>query len=336
MATAFDPRSATARIEPEPLPTNPDDVESLDVWGFRDTRFRARPDGVVELTGRRYELSGQELPDLLRWVQATIHPDVSPHDLNPAHYPPPVPPPLRDAAFLEELGKIVRTDQLSEDPELRLRHGHGHTLEEMWAIKYGSLPRVPDLLVWPEDEAQVEALVQSAVRHDVVLIPYGGGTNVTDALRCPRREHRMIVSVDMGRMNRVLWIDPVNRMACVQAGAVGRNIQRLLEKHGFTLGHEPDSVEFSTLGGWIATHCSGMKKNRYGNIEDIVIDLRVVTGTRAPRPECGIPARVRGKRRRAPMDLRLRGLLRHRDECRGEDRAVARGAGLRLGRVPRL
>ena len=56
MATAFDPRSTPARIEPEPLPTDPDDVESLDVWGFRDTRFRARPDGVVELTGRRYEL----------------------------------------------------------------------------------------------------------------------------------------------------------------------------------------------------------------------------------------------------------------------------------------
>jgi len=277
VARPFDPRSALARIEPEPLPTHPDDAESLDVWGFRDTRFRARPDGVVELTGRRYELSGQELPDLLRWVQDTIHPGVSPHDLNPAHYPPPVPPPVRNEAFLEELGKIVGADQLSDDPELRLRRGHGHTLEEMWAIKYASLARVPDLLVWPEDEAQVEAIVQSAVRYDVVLIPYGGGTNVTDALRCPSREQRMIVSVDMGRMSRVLWIDPVNRMACIQAGAVGRNIQRVLAKHGFTLGHEPDSVEFSTLGGWIATHCSGMKKNRYGNIEDIVLDLRVVT-----------------------------------------------------------
>jgi alkyldihydroxyacetonephosphate synthase len=277
VATPFDPRSAPARIEPEPLSTSSDDTESLDVWGFRDTRFRARPDGVVELTGRRYELSGQELPDLLHWVQETIHPDVSPHDLNPAHYPPPIPPPVRNEAFLEEIRKIVGPDQLSEAAELRLRRGHGHTLEEMWAIKYGALPRVPDLLVWPQDEGQVEAIVQSAVRHDVVLIPYGGGTNVTDALRCPRHEHRMIVSVDMGRMNRVLWIDPVNRMAAIQAGAVGRNIQRVLAKYGFTLGHEPDSVEFSTLGGWIATHCSGMKKNRYGNIEDIVLDLRVVT-----------------------------------------------------------
>ena len=277
MATAFDPRSASTRIEPEALPSAPEDAESLDVWGFRDTHFRARPDGVVELSGTRYELSGQALPDLLGWVQATIHPSVSQWDLNPAHYPPPVPPPVRNEAFLEELRKIVGPDQMSDDPELRLRRGHGHTLEEMWAIKYGALPRVPDFLVRPQDEAQVEAIVQSAVRHDVVLIPYGGGTNVTDALRCPAREERMIVCVDMARMNRVLWIDPVNRMACIQAGAVGRNIQRVLAQYGFTLGHEPDSVEFSTLGGWIATHCSGMKKNRYGNIEDIVLDLRVVT-----------------------------------------------------------
>ena len=78
-------------------------------------------------------------------------------------------------------------------------------------------------------------------------------------------------------MNRILWIDPVNRMACIEAGAVGRHIQAQLAQHGFTMGHEPDSVEFSTLGGWIATHASGMKKNRYGNIEDIVLDVHVVT-----------------------------------------------------------
>jgi alkyldihydroxyacetonephosphate synthase len=275
--TAFDPRASARRIEPAAPEPAPDEVESLDVWGFRDTAFRARPDGVVVLTGSRYELSGQELVDLLPWVQRTIHPGVTPDDLNPAHYPPRIPEPRRHAAFDEEIAKVLGRDQISDDAELRLRRGHGHTLEEMWAIKYGALPRVPDLVVWPADEAQVEALVQAALRHDVVLVPYGGGTNVTDALRCPADEPRTIVSVDMSRMNRVLWIDPVNRMACIQAGAVGRNIQKTLAAHGFTLGHEPDSVEFSTLGGWVATHCSGMKKNRYGNIEDIVLDVHVVT-----------------------------------------------------------
>jgi alkyldihydroxyacetonephosphate synthase len=277
MATQFDPSGGAPRIEPQPLAVDPADVESLDVWGFRDTRFRARPDGIVELTGARYELSGKELPEILRWVQETIHPDVSPHDLNPPHYPPSIPEPRRSAAFIEEIRKFLAHDQASEDAEIRLRHGHGHTLEEMWAIKYGGLSRVPDLVVFPTDDAQVEALVQAALRHDVVLIPYGGGTNVTDALRCPADEPRSIVSVDMSRMDRILWIDPVNRMACIQAGGVGRRIAEGLALHGFTMGHEPDSVEFSTLGGWIATHCSGMKKNRYGNIEDLVLDVSVVT-----------------------------------------------------------
>jgi alkyldihydroxyacetonephosphate synthase len=66
-------------------------------------------------------------------------------------------------------------------------------------------------------------------------------------------------------------------MACIQAGAIGRNIAAQLRTYGYTMGHEPDSVEFSTLGGWIATNASGMKKNKYGNIEDLVLDVTVAT-----------------------------------------------------------
>jgi alkyldihydroxyacetonephosphate synthase len=102
----------------------------------------------------------------------------------------------------------------------------------------------------------------------------------------------------MTRMNRVLWIDKKNQMACIQAGAVGRHIMAELKQYGVTMGHEPDSVEFSTLGGWIATNASGMKKNRYGNIEDIVLDVTVATaaGTLeraacAPREAVGLDLR---------------------------------------------
>ena len=289
---SFDPQAR--RIVPEPAEVGPDEVESPDTWGFRDTRFVARPDGVVVMEGDRYELSGQELPDLLPWAQETFHPDFSPDNLNPPSYPPDVPAPRRHDGFLDELRKSFDEGQLSEDAELRLRHGHGHTQEEMYAIKYGRLERVPDLVVFPTGEEQVERLVEAALRHGVVLIPYGGGTNVTDALRCRETEARTIVSVDTGRMNRIRWIDPVNQTACIEAGAVGRHINQVLARHGYTIGHEPDSVEFSTLGGWIATHASGMKKNRYGNIEDLLLDVRVVTPqgvlerpTAAPRESVG-------------------------------------------------
>ena len=288
------------RIVPAAPPPPPPgaDEESRDVWGFRDSAFRVLPNGHVMLTGSRYPLSGAELPDLLPWIRRVMDVELPVADTHEPGYPPEIPAPRESPDFLREARGILPDDAIATDPLLRLRHGHGHTLEEMYAIKYGRLERVPDLVVFPATEEQVEALVDAAQRHDVCLVPYGGGTNVTDALRCPAAEERPIVSVDLARLDRILWIDPVNLMACIQAGAVGRHVQARLAGHGFTLGHEPDSVEFSTLGGWIATHASGMKKNRYGNIEDLVLDVRVVTPRGAlerpavaPRESAGLDPR---------------------------------------------
>jgi alkyldihydroxyacetonephosphate synthase len=269
--------AAGRRIEPGPPPRRALEDESLDVWGFRDTAFRILENGSVELTGSRYALCGSELPDLLPWTRETFGIDLAPDDVHPSQYPPGLPEPRENPAFLEEIRKFLPEDAIRREGLLRLRHGHGHTQDEMYAIKYGSIQRIPDLVVYPCRERDVALLMEAALRHGVCLIPYGGGTNVTEALRCPPDEERTIVSVDMGRLDRILWIDPTNRMACIQAGAVGRLLAEQLAAHGFTLGHEPDSIEFSTLGGWIATHASGMKKNRYGNIEDLVLDVTVVT-----------------------------------------------------------
>ena len=282
-------------IIPEAPAVRPEDQESISVWGFNDTAFEMLDDTVVRMSGDRYELAGQELPDLLGWVRDAIHPDVAADNLNPSCYPPLIEPPRTQQAFIDAIREILGEDQVSDDAELRLRRGHGQTQEEMYRIKYARLGRIPDLIVYPESDDEVTALVNAAGDHDVSLIPYGGGTNVSNALCCPENEDRMIVSVDMSRMNRILWIDPENHMACIQAGAVGRTIVEQLEEYGFTIGHEPDSIEFSTLGGWIATHASGMKKNRYGNIEDLVLDVTVVTpqGTLArpavfPRESVGV------------------------------------------------
>ncbi len=267
------------RIIPAPQPKDGTPV-SLDAWGYRDTAFQLLPNGSVTLTGGRYTLSGQELPSLLPWIRGVMGVDLPAGDQRPSEYAAAaakIPPPRANPGFLAEVRKLLPADAVTDDAHQRLRHGHGHSLEEVYAVRHGTLPRVPDLVVYPDSEAQVVALVAAAKRHGASLIPYGGGTNVTDALRVPEREARTVVSVDTTRMDKVLWIDPTDRMACIQAGALGRHIQAELARHGFTMGHEPDSVEFSTLGGWVATHASGMKKNRYGNIEDLVLDVNVVT-----------------------------------------------------------
>jgi alkyldihydroxyacetonephosphate synthase len=272
------PTDETRLIYPEAMPT-PDssEDESFDVWGFRDTHFDFSENGHVTIRGNRYELSGKELPRFLPWVRETLECDVNPQNINRPNYPTAIPESRVTPEFLKELHGFLKPNQLALDGDLRLRHGHGHTQEEMYSIKYTNLGRIPDIVVYPENEAEVMSLVEVAKKHEASLIPYGGGTNVTDALRCDGREQRTIISVDMHRMNRILWIDKTNMMACIQAGAVGRHIMNQLKKYGVTIGHEPDSVEFSTLGGWIATNASGMKKNRYGNIEDLVLDVSVVT-----------------------------------------------------------
>ncbi len=271
-AASGDPK----RILPDPPSCDARDAEHLDVWGFADSGF-AVDAGEVTFTGDRYPISGQRLSDFLPWARTTLDSPLAPDEVHASSYPTPIPERVVNAAFEAELANALRGDQIDRDARLRLRHGHGHTQEEMWAIKYGRLERVPDLIVRPESDEQVRAIVALAARHRVCLIPYGGGTNVTESLRCPRDETRSIVSVDMRRMNRVLWIDAENRTACIEAGANGREIGEVLARHGFTIGHEPDSFEFSTLGGWVATHASGMKKNRYGNIEDIVLGVTAVT-----------------------------------------------------------
>ncbi len=253
------------------------ELESMDGWGFADTRFEVQPDESVVMTGARYSLSGVKLPALVPWLSGVLNAPLSYKNRHPAHYPPEVPAPREAPALMAALGEVFKPEQLSQDALTRLRRGHGHTGAEIWAIRYEKIERVPDLVVFPTSHDEVVALTRLASEHGACLIPFGGGTNVTDALRLSLHEERFAIAVDMRRMNRILWIDKVNHMACIEAGANGKHISEELARYGVTMGHEPDSLEFSTLGGWIATNASGMKKNRYGNIEDIVLDMQVVT-----------------------------------------------------------
>lgn len=287
-----------ARFVPPPLPERPEDRENLAGWGFADTRFEVGSRGEVVLTGDRYGLCGVEMPHLLEWMAQTTSSPISPTNVKESHFPGFIPPPVRHPAFLDELASFLAADQISEEPTLRQRCGHGHTAEEIYEVNYGEVGRIPDLVLAPRTTAQVERIVDAAGRHGVMLLPFGGGTNVTDALRCPDGEQRTIAAVDMRRMRDVLWVDPANRLACIEAGMTGRDIATSLARYGLTMGHEPDSVEFSTLGGWVATNASGMKKNRYGNIEDLVVDVEVVTaqGTLSrsnvgPRESVGVDPR---------------------------------------------
>lgn len=253
-------------------------------WGYSDTAFRINEEGDVELTGSRYLFSGQVLPAFVKWAELVVGLDLA--DFSPAQLSIPVQPPKRHPEFSERVQAFCLHS--TEDDQERLFHSHGHTLQEIFHLRYGQLPRVADLVVYPGSHEHVEGLVQLAHELNVVLVPYGGGTNVTHALQCDDTD-RTIVSVDMSKMNHVRQVNHIDMTAVVECGITGQALERELGRYGVCSGHEPDSSEFSTLGGWISTRASGMKKNAYGNIEDIVITFKLVTPTGTYERECKGP-----------------------------------------------
>ncbi len=247
-------------------------------WGFKDTRFVVQPNGSVIVTGRRYAISGKEMPDVMPFAEEMLGIKIDPRDIKPERQDKPIPPPRVNAAFNQAVAAAFPPSRYTTDEGARLLHSHGQTTaDEVYRVLYDRLDRVADLVFYPESEQEAAQLVRLAVEHNVVLVPYGGGTSVSCALQLPVNEARVIVVVDMRRMNKIEWIDRENQRACVQAGITGQDLEDALAKEGFTCGHEPDSIELSTLGGWIATNASGMKKNRYGNIEDIVENVTMIT-----------------------------------------------------------
>ena len=254
-------------------------VESLGMWGFKDSRFHVHPDSkgrpVVVLSGNRYGISGKPLKKLVPFFEAEtkISIDVYKEPVGVTGLE------VDECDFsVDDIKSIKSTvSRISLSPGARARHGTGHSQEEAYQLRRHGNVRVPDIVVWPSTESEVENLIKQAQEHCWNLIPHGGGTNVSQATKCPSKaaDPRPIVSVDMTELKRVLCVNEEDGLAHVQAGITGRELVEEMRRRGYTIGHEPDSLEFSTLGGWIATKASGMKRSKYGNIENIVVDIRV-------------------------------------------------------------
>ncbi|MGE5636846.1 MAG: FAD-binding oxidoreductase [Nocardioidaceae bacterium] len=197
-----------------------------------------------------------------------------------------VPEPSLPPALREGLERAVGRERVSTDALDRVVHARGKSLRDLVRQRRGDLGRLPDAVVRPGDEAELAAAVRAALDADAVVIPFGGGTNIAGSLEAPARETRPVVSVDLGRMDRVLAIDGDSRLARVQPGVLGPALEAQLNARGWTLGHFPDSFTHSTLGGWIATRSSGMQSDKYGDVADLTRAVRVVTptGILATRP----------------------------------------------------
>lgn len=166
----------------------------------------------------------------------------------------------------------------SASPLDRLNHSIGKSyadLARMWMRQIGY---VTDWVAYPDDEQSVIDILDWAARHQVAVIPYGGGSSVCGGIEPAVGEgYAAAIALDLERLNRVLEVDPVSRAARIQAGALGPELEAQLKPHGYTLRHFPQSFEFSTLGGWIATRAGGHYATLLTHIDDLVESTRLVT-----------------------------------------------------------
>jgi alkyldihydroxyacetonephosphate synthase len=178
--------------------------------------------------------------------------------------------------------RLAAPDSLSaivtDDHRERVSHSHGKAYRDIVRAFRGRIENPPDLVAHPRDEADVAAVLDWCADAGAAAIPFGGGTSVVGGVE-PRvgDAYTGAVSVDLRRLDRVLEVDSESRAARIQAGALGPALEDQLRPHGLTLRHFPQSFEFSTLGGWIATRSGGHFATLYTHIDDLVESVRAVT-----------------------------------------------------------
>ena len=216
-------------------------------------------------------VSGTELDELISRVRGML-PQA---DLTPV----PVPP-------ITELG--IGTSGLtaptglaplcSDDPADRAAHTHGKAFRDVVRNLAGDLDHVPDLVVRPTTEQEIIDVLDWCSHSNIAVITYGGGSSVVAGVE-PRLEgdYAGAVSLDLGELDQVMEIDRTSRAARIQAGVLGPALENRLRPHGLSLRHFPQSFEFSTLGGWLATRAGGHSAPDFTHNDDMVESLRVIT-----------------------------------------------------------
>jgi alkyldihydroxyacetonephosphate synthase len=199
--------------------------------------------------------------------------------INKIHKESDYPPALENPELIDELAKAQI--EFSLDFDDRFFRCRGQATRDFYVLRFGKFERIPDLVVWPKTHDEVISVVKLANKYCSCIIPLGGATNITQSLTYSKKsgKNRFFISLDTSMMNKILWIDRTSMLACIESGIAGKDLEDALYSQGLTMGHEPDSIEFSTLGGWIATRSSGMKQQTYGNIEDIVVKSTLVTSS---------------------------------------------------------
>ena len=171
---------------------------------------------------------------------------------------------------------ITKLATVSIDKEVRLRHARGQSFPDWIAMHSGAFEVFPDGVAFPESTADVETLLTLASEHDLIVIPFGGGTSVVGHIN-PQKGSRPVLTIAMSKMDQLIDLDTESQIATFGAGTQGPAVEAQLDAQGYRLGHYPQSWELSTLGGWIAARSSGQQSLGYGRIEQMFAGGTLVT-----------------------------------------------------------
>ncbi len=189
--------------------------------------------------------------------------------------------PTPDATFVQVCAsvppsRLARHALISTDSAERALHARGQSMSDWIALRAGRVGVYPDGVAYAQSDDDVRAILAYARETGARVIPYGGGTSVVGHIN-PLPGNAPVVTLDLSRLNHLLDLDTTSHLATFEAGVAGPELETQLRARGFTLGHYPQSWEYSTLGGWIATRSSGQQSYYYGRIENLFAGGHVET-----------------------------------------------------------
>jgi alkyldihydroxyacetonephosphate synthase len=184
-----------------------------------------------------------------------------------------------DGSVRARLVAVAGEQHVLEDRAARVGHAAGRSYPDLVRLRTGELAGAPDAVVVPGSTEQVQALLAACAEARVAVVPFGGGTSVVGGVDPVADGFPAVISLDLHRLDRLLAVDRTSLTATFEGGLFGPEAERLLAAEGLTLGHFPQSFEFSTVGGWVATRSAGQASTGHGRIDELVEGLRLVAPT---------------------------------------------------------
>jgi len=225
-------------------------------WGWgEDASAGSLPDGALELLRAEFGVDGA-----VRGAVALDGVRVA--------------PPALGEGVLGRLGGVAA---VRSDHEARVLHAAGKGYVDLVRLRAGAPEDAPDAVVTPVDAAGVAAVLEICGAERIAVVPFGGGTSVVGGLTPIREGFGGVISLDLGELNRLVEVDDRSLTATVQAGIQGPELEWALGAQDYTLGHYPQSFEYVSIGGCVATRSAGQASTGMGRIEDLVVGLRCVT-----------------------------------------------------------